>query len=56
MMTTTAKCAASETVRFRKTNFDGTKLRLVVCLSLDHNHWYKLPPYRPIAHTESAQE
>jgi hypothetical protein len=36
---------ASGNIRFENTKFDGTKLPLVVCASLNHNRWYKLPTF-----------
>src|ERR1039457_2266351 len=35
--------STSGKVRFRKSTFVGTKLALVVCRSVNHNKWYKLP-------------
>jgi hypothetical protein len=33
---------ASGTIRFENNKFDGTKLPLVVCTSLNHDKWYEL--------------
>jgi hypothetical protein len=38
---------ASGNIRFENTKFDGTKLPMVVCRSLDYNLWYKSPLSRP---------
>ena len=34
---------ASGNIRFESTEFDGTKLAIVVCASPNHNVWYKSP-------------
>jgi hypothetical protein len=45
---------ASGNIRVENIKFDGTKLPMVVCTSLTHNRWYKLPLFPQSTNRNSA--